>query len=82
MNPVGVPSEFRERVFDDGRHVILAGMQLDSVPEWLGNLAVTTLDLRGNRLASVPESLGNLTALTTLDLRGNRLGRCRSRWGT
>ena len=52
---------------DDGRQVSLAGMQLASVPEWLGNLtALTTLDLSGNQLASVPEWLGNLTALTEL----------------
>ena len=46
MNLVRVPSEFRERVSDDGRQVFLASMQLASVPEWLGNLiALTELDL-------------------------------------
>jgi internalin A len=50
------------------------GMQLASVPEWLGNLtALTELDLSRNQLASVPESLGNLTALTRLDLSRNQL---------
>jgi hypothetical protein len=45
----GVPSEFRERVSDDGRQISLEGMQLASVPEWLGNLtALTELDLYGN----------------------------------
>jgi internalin A len=75
MNLTGVPSEFRERVSVDGRQVSLAGMQLGSVPEWLGNLtALTTLNLNGNHLGSVPEWLGNLTALTSLDLSRNRLG--------
>lgn len=37
MNLVGVPPEFRERVSDDGKQVSLAGMQLASVPEWLGD---------------------------------------------
>ena len=78
-----MPSEFRERVSDDGRQVSLAGMRLASVPEWLGNLtALTTLDLGGNQLASVPEWLGNLTALTELDLVVTSWRRCRSRWGT
>ncbi len=55
MNLAGVPPEFRERVSDDGRQVVLAGSQLASVPEWLGNLtALTTLRLGDNRLASVP----------------------------
>ena len=75
MSLAGVPSEFRERVSDDGRQVVLAGMQLTAVPEWLGNLtALTTLDLSGNRLAEVPEWLGNLTALTTLNLGYNQMG--------
>jgi internalin A len=74
MNLMGVPSEFHERVSDDGRRVSLAGMGLASVPEWLGNLtALTELDLSDNRLTSVPKWLGNLTALTILDLRANRL---------
>ena len=74
MNQLGVPSEFRELVSDDGRQLSLAGMQLAAVPEWLGNLtALTTLDLSRNRLAAVPEWLGNLTALTTLNLQDNQL---------
>lgn len=48
MNLIGVSSEFRRRVSDDGRQVSLAGMQLASVPEWLGSLtAFTRLDLGG-----------------------------------
>jgi Leucine-rich repeat (LRR) protein len=51
MNLSGVPSEFRERVSDDGRQVSLAGMELASVPESLGNLtALTTLNLSDNLL--------------------------------
>ena len=67
MNLMGVPSEFRERVSDDGRQMSLAGMQLTLVPESLGNLTtLTMLDLNDNQLTAVPESLGNLTALTKL----------------
>lgn len=36
MNLAGVPTEFRAQVSDDGRQVSLKGMQLVSVPEWLG----------------------------------------------
>ncbi len=71
MDLLGIPQEFREHVSDDGRHLMLAGMQLIAVPDWVGNLtALTALDLGGNQLAAVPESLGNLTALTRLDLGG------------
>ena len=74
MGLMGVPSEFRGAVSDDGRQVSLAGMQLGSVPEWLENLTgISRLDLGGNQLASVPEWLGNLTGLTRLDLGGNQL---------
>ena len=71
---LAVPSEFRERLSDDGRQVSLAGMRLGSVPEWLGNLTgLTKLDLSGNQLASVPEWLGNLAGLTELYLFDNQL---------
>jgi hypothetical protein len=38
MNQVEVPSEFRERVSDDGRQVFLAGMQLAAGAEVAGDL--------------------------------------------
>jgi hypothetical protein len=89
MDRVAVPPEFRERVSDDGRQARLAEMQLESVPEWLGNLsALTTLDLSDNELESVPGWLGNLTALTKLYLFPSCTSsltdwrRCRSRWRT
>ena len=74
MSLKGVPSDFRERVSEDGRRASLKGMQLESLPKWLGSLgALTTLNLTGNRLGSLPEWLGNLTALTTLNLNNNQL---------
>jgi len=51
-----------------------AGLQLVSVPDWLGNLTdLTELDLSFNELTLVPDWLGNLTALTELNLRDNQL---------
>ena len=74
MDLLGIPQEFRGRLSDDGKQLMLAGMQLTAVPDWVGDLAsLTTLDLSFNQLAAVPQSLGNLTALTTLDLSFNQL---------
>ena len=42
MDLAGVPPEFRERVSDDGSQVVLSGMHLSSVPEWLENLTALT----------------------------------------
>ena len=59
---------------DDGRQMSLAGCDLVSVPEWLGDLTdLTELDLSGNQVTSLPDWLGNLTSLTELDLRRNQL---------
>jgi Leucine-rich repeat (LRR) protein len=74
MALLGIPQEFRGRVSDDGKQLMLAGMQLTAVPDWVGNLtALTTLYLPGNQLTAVPGSLGNLAALTTLYLHDNQL---------
>jgi Leucine rich repeat len=74
MKPLGIPQQFRERVSDDGKRLILAGMRLTAVPDWVRNLtSLTELDLAGNVLTSVPDWLGNLTAITMLDLSSSAL---------
>ena len=54
--------------------LLLAGNQLVSLPESIGNLTnLTELVLFENQITSLPESIGNLTNLTSLLLSGNQL---------
>jgi internalin A len=52
----------------------LAGNQLTTVPDWIGQLTnLTELYLWNNQLTTVPDSIGQLTNLTKLYLGNNQL---------
>ncbi|KAG0588226.1 hypothetical protein KC19_2G226900 [Ceratodon purpureus] len=64
-----------ERAKEDGqKELSLSKMDLEYVPEYIGNLTqLTSLDLSANQLKALPESICELTNLTYLNIQNNQL---------